>query len=293
MCASTHSYRGRFAPSPTGPLHKGSLIAALASFLDARAHRGRWLVRIEDIDPPREQAGATEAILNSLQTHGLHWDDDPLFQSTRSEAYEHAITRLHTDGLTFACQCTRAALGPDGCCNGRCEASSTPLTPPTATRFKVEEAAVISTDDGVQGQQRWPLGRDAPDFVIKRKDGLFAYQLAVAVDDAQQGISRVVRGSDLLDSTPKQIALMSALGYDAPEYSHIPVLATPDGQKLSKQNQAAPLADHAASANLREALGYLGQPPVPASLNRPTEILTAATAQWSEAAIPRAMAILV
>ncbi|GHD37373.1 tRNA glutamyl-Q(34) synthetase GluQRS [Parahalioglobus pacificus] len=292
MCASTHSYRGRFAPSPTGPLHKGSLIAALASYLDARAHSGQWLVRIEDIDPPREQAGATQSILNSLQAHGLYWDDDPLFQSTRSDAYEHAITRLHTDGLTFACQCTRAALGPDGCCNGRCEASSTSLTPPTATRFRVERATVISTDDGVQGQQSWPLGQDAPDFVIKRKDGLFAYQLAVAVDDAQQGISRVVRGSDLLDSTPRQIALMGALGYDAPEYSHIPILATPDGQKLSKQNHAAPLADQTAAANLREALDYLGQPPPPTTLESPVDILTAATTQWSEAAIPKAMAII-
>jgi glutamyl-Q tRNA(Asp) synthetase len=289
--AAEPPYRGRFAPSPTGPLHQGSLLAALASFLDARRNGGRWLVRIEDLDPPREERGATRRILDSLKNHGLHWDGDVLFQSTRGDAYAAALAELAAGGHLFSCDCTRALLGPDGACCGRCRERQGRLTGPTATRVAVPPDCHIEFTDQVQGRVATALGAEVADFVVKRKDGLDAYQLAVVVDDAWQGISHIVRGSDLLDSTPRQVFLQQLLGYPTPRYSHIPVMTDGTGQKLSKQNHAPALDDHDAAANLRAALRFLHQREPPPALGTTGEILAFATLHWTPRSIPSLLSI--
>lgn len=291
MRHNTSPYRGRFAPSPTGPLHLGSLIAALASYLDARHHDGTWLVRMEDLDPPREEAGAARRILDSLACHGLHPDENVLFQSRRSAAYEAALLALSHDGLLFACSCTRQTLGPDGACRGRCRQGRARSTESMATRVAVPAGYKVRFTDLIQGEQESDLGRDIPDFVVKRKDGLPAYQLAVVVDDAWQGITRVVRGSDLLDSTARQIFLQQQLGYPTPQYSHIPIITDGSGQKYSKQNNAPPLDDGMAPANLRTALAFLRQGEPPAELGTPDQILAFASRHWSPADIPAVLSI--
>jgi len=289
MSHSNSAYRGRFAPSPTGPLHLGSLIAALASYLDARHHGGEWLVRMEDIDPPREQVGAADAILHSLQRHGLHWDGEVLFQGTRSDAYETALTELEGTGRLFHCACTRQTLGPNGSCAGRCQGKVPSVDTPTALRVNVPDETVIEFTDLVQGEQVWPLGRDLKDFTVRRKDSLYAYQLAVAVDDLAQDITHIVRGSDLLESTPRQMYLMHCLGNRPPVYGHIPVITGGDGQKLSKQNHAAPLDDARAPENLRAALAFLNQPPPPSEMTTVSEVVSHATRHWSLERVPRVM----
>ena len=288
---STSNYRGRFAPSPTGPLHMGSLIAALASYLDARHHGGQWLLRMEDIDPPREQPGAADAIIHSLQAHGLAWDGELTYQSARSAAYDAALAQLAAQHCLFRCDCTRQMLGPDGCCNGRCAPRQAQVSPPYSLRVAVPPTAEIALKDLVQAEQCWPLGRDLPDFVVRRKDQLYAYQLAVAVDDAAQGITHVIRGSDLLDSTPRQCFLMGLLELVAPSYGHIPVMTGPDGLKLSKQNGAAPLVDSHCEQNLRDALAFLHQPAPPPELGSPRAILDFAGACWDLKRIPRVMSM--
>jgi glutamyl-Q tRNA(Asp) synthetase len=285
------AYRGRFAPSPTGPLHLGSLIAAVASYLDARHHRGEWLVRMEDIDPPREQAGAAETILSSLHRHGLEWDGEVLFQGTRSAAYDEALAQLQASGLLFRCRCTRQQLGPDGCCGGRCASLDDDFEGPVALRVRVAPETVITLDDAVQGHSEWPLGQTHPDFIVRRKDALYAYQLAVAVDDVAQGITHVIRGSDLLDSTPRQVYLMQCLGAEPPHYGHFPVITDADGHKLSKQNHAPALEDDEADANLRLALAFLRQPPPPATARGPAELLRFAAANWALDAVPRVLSL--
>ena len=285
------AYRGRFAPSPTGPLHLGSLIAALASYLDAKSRRGSWLVRMEDLDPPREEPGAAEKILHSLQAHGLHWDEKVLWQSQRHRAYAEALAQLQAGGHLFACRCTRAAMGPGGHCGGQCRVQPPAEGVSTATRIDVPTGTVIRFGDPIQGEQEEALGRDLPDFVLCRKDGLFAYQLAVVVDDAFQGITEVLRGSDLLDSTARQLFLQGALGFPHPQYTHIPVITHADGSKLSKQNLAPALDDGQAPDNLRQALDFLGQPCPAPSLTSPGEILAAAVQAWQVERIPRAMAL--
>ena len=281
MAELTSTYRGRFAPSPTGPLHMGSLVAALASFLDARHHQGTWLVRIDDIDPPREQIGATQRILDSLQQHGLHWDETVLWQSSRTAAYEQALGKLATSRLLFHCDCTRAALGPNGSCNGRCEPRQASVTEPWALRILVPPGAHIEFPDGIRGTCTYSLGSTIHDFVVQRKDKLPAYQLAAAVDDVHQKITHVVRGADLLDSTPRQLYLMDQLGSSAPRYAHIPVLLGDDGHKLSKQNQAPALADDQALTNLRHALAFLSQPIPPVSANTVPALIDYAIESWS------------
>lgn len=289
---SGHSaYRGRFAPSPTGPLHLGSLIAAVASYLDARHHGGRWLVRMEDLDPPREEAGAADRILDSLQRHGLAWDEDVLYQGARQAAYDLALDRLAAAGKLFHCDCTRAQLGPDGACNGHCAARQQQISGACATRVRVPEDTAVAFVDRLQGPQSEALGRTTPDFILRRKDGLTAYQLAVVVDDAFQGVTHVVRGSDLLDSTPRQIFLQRVLGLPQPSYCHLPVITTSQGQKFSKQNKAQALDDRRANCNLRLALRFLGQPLPPARLRRPAELLAHAARHWSLDAVPRGMAV--
>ena len=281
MAELAPTYRGRFAPSPTGPLHMGSLVAALASFLDARHHQGTWLVRIDDIDPPREQAGAARLILDSLQQHGLYWNESILWQSTRTAAYQQALTKLETAGLLFHCDCTRATLGANGSCNGRCEPRQSSVSAPRALRVMVPPDTRIKFIDGIQGSCKYDLGNTIHDFVVQRKDKLPAYQLAAAVDDTHQKITHVVRGADLLDSTPRQLYLMDKLGSSSPHYAHIPVLLGNDGQKLSKQNHAPALAADKASVNLREALGFLNQPSPPQSAKTVPAIVDFAIRHWS------------
>ena len=288
--ASQQPYRGRFAPSPTGPLHLGSLIAALASFLEARRHSGTWLVRMEDLDPPREQAGAADSILRSLEAHGLEWDEAILWQGQRHAAYREALATLSGRGILFECACTRASMGPGGHCGGTCRSGGT-AQGPTATRISVAPDTHIQFDDALQGPQEDALGTSLPDFVLLRKDGLWAYQLAVVVDDAHQGITDIVRGSDLLDSTARQIFLQQQLDLATPNYCHFPVITNADGQKLSKQNQAPPLRDRDAAQNLRRALNFLGQAQPPGELGSPGEILAFALSQWQLAQVPGGAAL--
>lgn len=279
-------YRGRFAPSPTGPLHRGSLIAALASYLDARAAGGQWLLRMEDIDPPREQPGAADTILRSLETHGLHWDGAVMWQSERSEAYLDALERLRAGGALFACTCSRARTDAAGNCTGDCRGRDTAPAGPAALRVAVAPDFVARWTDRWQGPREHDTGRDLRDFIVRRKDALFAYQLAVVVDDAAQGITEVVRGCDLLDSTPRQLWLQHLLACPSPAYGHLPVLVNHQGQKLSKQNHAPPLDDRRAAGNLREALSRLGQPAPPPELGQCRELLAWATRHWRREAVP-------
>ena len=259
-------YRGRFAPSPTGPLHAGSLVAALASWLDARAHGGQWLVRIEDVDGPRCPPGMDQVILGQLATLGLVPDEPPVWQSRRGERYQAALDRLIASGHVYGCACTRAeiaaAVGPrarhgelvyPGTC--RPENGGTNGRPVRAWRFRAEGR--IDWQDRRLGAQSQDLETEVGDFVLKRADGLWAYQLAVVVDDAEQGITDVVRGEDLADNTPRQIALQRALGLPTPRYLHTPLVLAVDGQKLSKQNGAAALDLRDPLARLREALHRL------------------------------------
>ena len=284
-------YRGRFAPSPTGPLHLGSLIAALASYLDARYHRGAWLVRMEDLDPPREEPGAARHILDSLHHHGLHCDEDVVFQSERGAAYTQALQTLQAGGHLFSCDCSRQTLGPGGTCQGQCRQRQGHLNTPTATRVTVPRACHIRFEDQTQGWQETPLGSETPDFIVKRKDGLDAYQLAVVVDDAWQGITHIVRGSDLMDSAPRQIFLQQLLGHATPAYSHIPVITDAGGQKLSKQNHAPALENGAATANVRAALKFLQQDEPPTALRSTVQILEFATQRWAPEKIPGVLSV--
>lgn len=285
--SSKRPYRGRFAPSPTGPLHLGSLIAALASYLDARKNAGTWLVRIEDLDPPREVAGAATSIIQSLEHHGLSSDEDIVKQSERAPAYSKALQQLHNSGDTFLCDCSRAQLGPLGNCQRSCDQHQHAVTQPAATRIKV--CAEVEFQDYLQGQQTLPL--ETENFLVHRKDGLYAYQLAVVVDDAAQGITHIIRGSDLLDTTAKQVHLQQSLGYSTPAYYHIPVISNAQGQKFSKQNHAPALKRESAAANLRDALRFLLQPPPPAKITQTGELLNFAIENWSTALIPRVMSI--
>jgi len=266
--AGRRAYVGRFAPSPTGPLHAGSLVAALASWLDARAHGGRWLVRMEDLDPPRTVPGAADDILATLAAGGLAWDGEVMVQSTRGAAYQAAFDRLASQGRVYACACTRKEIA-DSVTNlrerrfgrelvypGTCRGGVAPGRAPRAWRLRVGEAA-ISFADLLQGPQHQELGREVGDFVLKRADGLWPYQLAVVVDDAEQGVTHVVRGADLLDSTPRQILLQGLLGYPTPEYAHLDVLTDDSGEKLSKQTGAAAVTAENAGTALAEAARFL------------------------------------
>jgi glutamyl-Q tRNA(Asp) synthetase len=278
-------YTGRFAPSPSGPLHMGSLVAALASWLDARAAGGRWLVRIEDLDRPRCAPGADHAILRSLARLGLDWDGEVVRQSERLALYREALERL--GALTYWCGCSRREiadsslrLAADGAhvYPGTCRGGAARAARALRVRTTRE---VIAFVDRVQGPQEQVLERDIGDFVLYRADGLFAYQLAVVVDDAAQGITDVVRGADLLDSTPRQIFLQRLLGLSTPRYLHVPVALDAAGEKLSKQTRALPL--DASPLALQQALAFLGQPPASS--------LAEAVRQWNPALICRQRAL--
>jgi glutamyl-Q tRNA(Asp) synthetase len=285
-------YRGRFAPSPTGTLHFGSLVAAVGSHLDAKHHDGAWLVRMEDLDPPREMPGAASLILRTLEAYGFEWDGEVLYQSRRGDAYEDALQRLEQAGMCYPCACTRKEIAdsavrgvegpvyPGTCRNGLHG------RPARVWRLRTTNEE-IAFDDAIQGRQVQMLERDIGDFVLKRADGLYAYQLAVVVDDAAQGITHAVRGADLLDSTPRQIWLQRLLGLPALHYAHLPVAVNAAGEKLSKQTLAAPLdLDHAGPA-LWQALDFLGQQPPPELRDDATAIWQWARSNWRLQAVPK------
>lgn len=277
-------YTGRFAPSPTGPLHFGSLAAALASYLDARHYGGVWLLRIEDMDPPRESVSAPAEIMEQLRALSLHWDGDVLFQSTRSDAYASALNSLSAKRRVFPCTCTRKAtpaVYPGTCRHREFETTSDTY----AVRFRLGDQR-LTFSDRVFGLQSWLPDTDIGDVIVKRKDGLFAYQLAVVVDDDYQGVNQVVRGSDLLDSTPWQLALADALDIQRPAYLHIPVLTDASGSKLSKQSHARPLDTSDSLSLLRAGLRALGQPDCAEAASN-EELLEEASRAWQIERIPR------
>lgn len=270
-------YRGRFAPSPSGPLHLGSLLAATASYLDAKANHGEWFVRIEDIDPPREVPGASDLILTTLLAHGLQWDGEVVYQSAQSASYDAVLETLWHREQLFYCTCTRADLQHYTTYPGTCRQQKTPPSEPAAWRLRCDHGTQ-TWQDGFQGPQTWSMPTIG-DTILKRKDGLYAYQLAVVVDDHQQGITHVVRGIDLLDSTPRQLYLFQQMQWQAPHYSHFPVILDQHGHKLSKQNHAPAVDDALAASNLLLCLGWLGQAQ-PTHLIHPKEILTYAIEHW-------------
>jgi glutamyl-Q tRNA(Asp) synthetase len=278
------TYVGRFAPSPTGPLHFGSLVTAVASFLHARQAGGEWLVRIEDIDPPREAPGASASILRSLEDFALEWDRSVLYQSTRLTEYEAAAERLVTEGLAFRCRCSRAEIRASNDAAptrypGTCRLKNLPARD-TAVRALVGADKVAFTD-GLQGTVEVDLEATMGDFVIVRRDGLPAYHLAVVIDDAAQGVTTVVRGVDLLDSTPAHLHLQRLLGEPTPAYFHLPVVVNARGQKLSKQTGAAPLgrAVEAVAAASLEALGL--EVPADVAGAPPRELWEWASSRWA------------
>jgi glutamyl-Q tRNA(Asp) synthetase len=287
-------YRGRFAPSPTGPLHFGSLVAAVGSYLEARSRGGLWLLRMEDLDTPRTQPGAAEAILRAVEACGMHWDGEPLYQSRRGAAYRAALARLQQLGLVYPCACTRreiadSVLSPDGALiyPGTCRSGLPPGKAARVMRVRVG-GSTIAFDDALQGPISQDLAAEVGDFVLLRADGLFAYQLAVVVDDAEQRITDVVRGADLLASTPRQIYLQRLLGLPVPRYLHLPVAVNAAGEKLSKQTRAAPVDERDPVSLLVQVMQFLGQAP-PEHLRRATlaGFWDWAVANWDTERIPR------
>lgn len=279
------SYRGRFAPSPTGPLHLGSLLAALGSYLDARAEGGAWLLRIEDIDPPREAPGADALILRTLRSHGLHADESVLHQSARQAAYAEAVARLLASGAAFYCTCSRQDLEQTGGAHApSCPQSRKAPDGPAAVRVRTHSGHE-SFVDLFAGEVVQRLPPDS--FVVRRRDGLFAYHLAVVVDDAYQQITHVIRGRDLLDCTPCHLLLQRLLGLPVPRYGHLPLLLNAQGQKLSKQNLAAALDDRQACANLETCLHLLGQAAPPQRFrDDPRTLLEWAATHWDRNRLP-------
>lgn len=285
---------GRFAPSPSGPLHFGSMVAALGSSLSARAAGGRWLLRIEDVDTPRIVPGAAEGILRTLEQFGFEWDGPVVWQSRRTDAYRAAFEALRAAGRVFPCACTRkeiadSALARDGTRRypGTCRDGLAPGREARAWRLRVEPGEV-SFDDAVQGPIREDVAADVGDFVLLRADGLFAYQLAVVVDDAEAGGTEVVRGADLLDSTGRQILLQRLLGHPQPRYAHLPVASNAAGEKLSKQTLARAVEGADPARVLVDALDFLGQEP-PAGLAEAglAAVWAWARQHWSMARVPR------
>ena len=281
----TSAYVGRFAPSPTGPLHFGSLVAALVSYLHARARGGRWLVRIEDLDPPREMPGAASLILKQLERHGLEWDGEVVYQSERHHRYREVVEALMNAGKAYYCNCSRKdirAMG--GRYNGHCRRRTDLGPDDTAVRIVVPEEDRVSYHDLFQGPHSSYPGRESGDFIIRRRDNYYAYQLAVVVDDMDQRITHVVRGRDLLETTPRQVWLFRQLGATAPVYGHVPLAMNCHGQKLSKQNHAPSLDEHSPTENLRCALKWLSLE-MPADLGDPKELLALAQRDWHDGLI--------
>jgi len=291
-------YRGRFAPSPTGPLHFGSLVAAVGSYLDARSRGGLWLLRMEDLDTPRTQPGAADAMLRTLEACGMGWDGSILYQSRRSETYRAALARLEALGLVYPCGCSRreiadSGLAPDGALiyPGTCRKGLAPGKTARARRVRVGDS-ILEFEDALLGPIQQNLATEAGDFVLQRADGLYAYQLAVVVDDAEQGITDVVRGADLLASTPRQIFLQRLLGLPSPRYLHLPLAVNAAGEKLSKQTLAPPVDERDPLPALVQVLDFLGQTP-PRQLRQANlpEFWDWALSNWKPERIPRRLSL--
>ncbi|WP_261421114.1 tRNA glutamyl-Q(34) synthetase GluQRS [Serratia quinivorans] len=284
-------YVGRFAPSPSGDLHFGSLIAALGSYLQARAQHGQWLVRIEDIDPPREVAGAADRILSALEHYGLLWDGQVIYQSQRHEAYRATLDQLHQQGLSYCCNCTRSRIQQlGGLYDGHCRHLN--LGPQGAAIRLRQSAPVYAFHDRLQGELQADPALAREDFIIRRRDGLFAYNLAVVVDDHFQGVTEIVRGADLIEPTVRQIALYHQLQAPVPAYVHLPLALGANGIKLSKQNHAPALPDGDPRPTLVAALKFLRQP-LPESWQDLdlSLLLSWAVAHWKLDDVPRREAI--
>lgn len=291
------NYRGRFAPTPSGPLHMGSLFTALASYLQAHAQGGRWLIRIDDLDTPRNVHGADAVILKQLESHGLEWDEAPRYQTQHIEQYISALSKLNELDVLYGCSCTRAELaltslsGPDGpvyagTCRGRKNSAEK-----RALRVAVGDSS-LRFNDLLLGQQTRLLSSEIGDFVVQRSDGILGYQLACSIDESEQKITEVIRGADLLDSTFRQLSLQQLLDLKPAQYGHLPVLVQADGKKLSKQNHADPIDASSASENLLRCLIALGQnPPAALSGAKPKEILDWAISHWQVALIPHKSAL--
>lgn len=282
-------YVGRFAPSPSGALHFGSLVAALGSYLRARSLGGKWLIRIEDIDPPREVKGAADDILRTLEAYGFEWDDSVLYQSARTDAYQAKLDELLAEDNAYFCQCSRKQIqAMGGIYDGRCHQLATPHHS-GAIRL-VNRAQVAEFTDNLMGKVAVDHDFATEDFIIKRSDGLYAYQLAVVLDDAHQGISEVVRGCDLIEASCRQLSLYQSLGLTAPQWLHLPLACLTPGFKLSKQNYAQAIDKQHPQASLNAALSFLGQSPV-----EPTNVaqmLAQAVAQFELAAVPKQREII-
>ena len=278
-------YIGRFAPSPSGDLHFGSIVTALAGYLEARSRGGLWYLRLDDLDPPRNVAGSADAICRTLERLGLNWDGDIMFQSRRNDAYAAAFAQLEARGLVYPCHCSRRALAgrPHP---SRCPAPSGKSGDRPAWRLRVGSTA-ITLQDRIQGPLYWSLAATSGDFVVWRVESIAAYHLAAVVDDATQGITDVVRGADLLEAAPAQRHLQTLLDLPSPSYAHLPVAVSAHGQKLSKQNHAPDVAGHSPAVTLAAALAWLGHPSELAREGAPAaDILAEACTRWSLAAIP-------
>jgi glutamyl-Q tRNA(Asp) synthetase len=279
-------YRGRFAPSPTGLLHLGSMYTALASFLQAKSHKGLWLLRLDDVDTPRVTSGASDAIMRTLERHALHWDEAVVMQSRKTESYEAATEQLEAAGRLYPCSCSRKQLATLRLKNesvvypGTCRNARIPRSRPHALRVLAGNA-VISVEDKLQGPQCWDMGCEVGDFVVLRRDGVFSYHLATVIDDWESGVTEVLRGCDLLEATPQQIHLQSLLGLRRLDYLHVPIVVNRQGIKLSKQNLAKAVDGRNPSATLFELLLSLNQSPTEDIRGAPTEeILAWATQTW-------------
>ena len=312
MSTESTNYVGRFAPSPTGPLHFGSLIAAVASYCDAKTNQGQWLLRMEDLDKPREMTDAASDILRTLEAFGFEWDGDIVYQSQRSNIYQNYLQHLKRNGSVYACSCSRKEIadssvlsGVDGAIyprtcfnktfnlNTRENDAAASQMDIASWRMHVDDVCVIAFKDAIQGNISQQLSRQVGDFILKRKDGIFAYQLAVVVDDFEQGVTNVVRGADLLDSTPRQIYLQQLLGFKTDDfnqinYAHVPVAVNAQGEKLSKQTLAKALDTTRANIELFKALSFLGQHP-PLAIKNATlnEVWRWALANWQLDSVPK------
>jgi glutamyl-Q tRNA(Asp) synthetase len=293
-------YRGRFAPSPTGPLHFGSMVAAVGSFLQARQQGGQWLVRMEDLDPPREVPGAADDILRTLEAFGLHWDGAVMYQSHRGAQYAEALERLKAQGALYPCACSRREIadssvnGVDGpVYPGTCRDGIAPGRSPRAWRVKVD-GQQVEFNDAIQGRLSRNLAQDFGDFIVQRADGFFAYQLAVVVDDAEQEITEIVRGADLIESTPRQIHLQRLLNFPTPYYLHLPVALNAQKEKLSKQTFAAPLDPARPLSALIQVMQFLGQE-APRELTEGSieDFWRWAVANWDVRRVPRMPGVVV
>ncbi len=297
------TYRGRFAPSPTGPLHFGSLVAAVGSYLQARSQQGEWLVRMEDLDPPREIPGAADMILQALEAYHLFWDSPVLYQSQRQDAYNNTLAQLAADQHSFPCSCSRKSIASASHLNdkqqttgqtiypGTCREGLPPGTTARAIRVRAPQR-IINFHDGLQGIIEAQLANTVGDFVVQRADGLTAYHLAVVVDDAFQGINEIVRGSDLLESTLPQLHLQDLLGFKQPKYIHLPIVTNSQGKKLSKQTFATAIDQENPGPSLAKALTFLGHTPEPSLAKaNPAQLLEWAIENWDIDKIPKCVAI--